>query len=135
MSVKKPIDKIHLWLGLASGLVVFTLGITGCIWAFQEEMKNWIYADKKFVQPYEFIDPLSISENLRSVQEAIGVEIPIQQAYLKNEKESTYYFQHFSDDEEAGRIWYWNEINNYKVANINTYTAEVITVEDPTLSF
>ncbi|MEM0940187.1 MAG: hypothetical protein AAF600_16480 [Bacteroidota bacterium] len=69
------------------------------------------------------------------MQEAIRVEIPIQQAYLKNEKESTYSFQHFSDDEEAGRIWYWNEINNYKVAYIKTYTAEVITVEYPTFEF
>ena len=40
MTFKKAIGKIHLWLGLASGLVVLLLGITGCILAFEMEIRN-----------------------------------------------------------------------------------------------
>ncbi|MBF7092215.1 PepSY domain-containing protein [Flavobacterium sp. ALJ2] len=31
---------LHLWLGLASGLVVFIMGITGCILVFEQEIKH-----------------------------------------------------------------------------------------------
>ncbi|GAB3509628.1 PepSY-associated TM helix domain-containing protein [Emticicia fontis] len=40
MTFKKAIGKIHLWLGLASGLVVFIISITGCIYAFQSEIQD-----------------------------------------------------------------------------------------------
>lgn len=40
MKIKKTFGKIHRWLGLASGLVVFVVSITGCIYAFQEEIQD-----------------------------------------------------------------------------------------------
>lgn len=41
MRFKKLIRNIHLWLGLASGLVVFMMGITGCILVFEEEIRSF----------------------------------------------------------------------------------------------
>lgn len=29
---------LHLWLGLISGIIVFIVCITGCIWVFNEEI-------------------------------------------------------------------------------------------------
>jgi len=40
MSLKKVVVKIHLWLGLASGLIVLFLGVTGCILAFESEIES-----------------------------------------------------------------------------------------------
>ncbi|WP_118953015.1 PepSY-associated TM helix domain-containing protein [Taibaiella helva] len=37
---KKAVGKVHLWLGLASGLIVCFLGITGCMLAFEREIEN-----------------------------------------------------------------------------------------------
>lgn len=48
MTVKKIIGKLHLWLGLSSGLIVVFLGITGCILAFQREIES-------VTKPYQFI--------------------------------------------------------------------------------
>lgn len=48
MRLKKWIGKIHLWLGLSSGLVVVFLGITGCILAFQQEIEA-------VTQPYQYV--------------------------------------------------------------------------------
>ena len=45
---KKSIRKIHLWLGLASGLIIVFLGITGCILAFQREIED-VTQDYRFV--------------------------------------------------------------------------------------
>lgn len=39
-AVRKITGKLHLWLGLASGLLVLFLGLTGCILAFQREIEN-----------------------------------------------------------------------------------------------
>jgi uncharacterized iron-regulated membrane protein len=46
---KKAIIKIHLWLGLSSGIIVFIIAITGCLYAFQEEIQN-ITEDYRFVE-------------------------------------------------------------------------------------
>jgi uncharacterized iron-regulated membrane protein len=38
MTVKKIIGKVHLWLGFISGIIVFIIAITGCLYAFQAEI-------------------------------------------------------------------------------------------------
>lgn len=40
-------DFLHLWLGLISGLVVFIVSITGCIYAFEKEIRN-------LTEPFQF---------------------------------------------------------------------------------
>ena len=40
MNFKKIIGFIHLWLGLLSGLVVFVVSLTGCLYAFQQEIQD-----------------------------------------------------------------------------------------------
>ena len=47
--MKKWIGKLHLYLGLASGLIVFVISVTGCILAFEQEIKA-------ITQPYMFTD-------------------------------------------------------------------------------
>ena len=47
MTAKKVFGKIHLWLGLTSGLVVFILGLTGAIYCFAPELQN--------LQPYRHV--------------------------------------------------------------------------------
>jgi uncharacterized iron-regulated membrane protein len=49
MTFKKAIGKIHLWLGLTSGLVVFIVSVTGCIYAFQVEIQD-------LIQSYRYIE-------------------------------------------------------------------------------
>ncbi|MBW3128905.1 PepSY-associated TM helix domain-containing protein [Hymenobacter profundi] len=40
MTVKQLVGKLHLWLGLASGLVVFIVSLTGAIFVFQDEIRD-----------------------------------------------------------------------------------------------
>lgn len=60
MTLRTAIGKLHLWLGLSSGLVVFIISITGCIYAFQVEIQDLIQGfryveaeQKPFVPPSE----------------------------------------------------------------------------------
>ncbi|MEJ6978986.1 PepSY-associated TM helix domain-containing protein [Pedobacter sp. P351] len=48
MTVKKISGLLHLWLGLASGIIVFIVSITGCIYVFEKEIKN-------IIEPWRFI--------------------------------------------------------------------------------
>jgi uncharacterized iron-regulated membrane protein len=49
MTIKKVIGKLHLWLGLSTGLVVLFLGVTGCILAFEREIRH-------AVESYQFAE-------------------------------------------------------------------------------
>lgn len=50
-TLKYWIGRIHLWLGLASGLVVLIISITGCLFVFQKEISESVYKDRYFVSP------------------------------------------------------------------------------------
>ena len=41
---------LHLWLGLASGIIVVIVSLTGCIYVFETEIKDFI-EDWRFVKP------------------------------------------------------------------------------------
>ncbi len=49
-NTRKTILKIHKILGLTTGLVVFVVAITGCLWVFKEEIES-LYDDYKYVTP------------------------------------------------------------------------------------
>lgn len=43
---------LHLWLGLASGIIVVIVSLTGCVYVFEREIKDFI-EDWRFVKPLE----------------------------------------------------------------------------------
>lgn len=49
---KRIMAWLHLWLGLASGIIVVIVSLTGCIYVFENEIKDFI-EDWRFVQPQE----------------------------------------------------------------------------------
>jgi len=56
-------DWLHLWLGLISGIIVFIVSITGCFYAFQQEIKDalepWRFVEIEsggFVPPSQLLD-------------------------------------------------------------------------------
>ncbi|GAA5025001.1 sulfite reductase [Marivirga lumbricoides] len=61
--IRRLNDWLHLWLGLGSGLIVFIVSLTGCIYVFQQEIKDalepWRFVevqDKAFVPPSQILD-------------------------------------------------------------------------------
>lgn len=54
---------LHLWLGLSSGIIVCIISITGALYVFHKEIKDYIedwrfveVQDKNFVPPSALID-------------------------------------------------------------------------------
>ncbi|MDB5086571.1 MAG: hypothetical protein JWR09_565, partial [Mucilaginibacter sp.] len=58
MNFKKIILFIHRWLGFITGLVVFIVSITGCIFCFQDEIQDAIHSYRKVeVQNKPYLAP------------------------------------------------------------------------------
>lgn len=131
---KRIIRQIHLWLGLLSGLVVLILGITGCIYAFEEELQSWFYADKLYVKPTD-TPRKPLEECLAAAQATLGKEMPIQRTVVPNDPECSYVFYHFAFYENPQGPWYWNERKHNLAVYVNPYTAKVIAVQDRTFEF
>jgi uncharacterized iron-regulated membrane protein len=49
MTAKKIVSTLHLWLGIPSGLLVFIIAFTGCLYVFQAEIQN-------VTQPYRKVE-------------------------------------------------------------------------------
>ena len=66
MTARKFIGQVHLWLGLASGLIVVIVSLTGCLYVFEKEIREW-------TEPYQFVEarqaPLLPPSRLRQVAE------------------------------------------------------------------
>jgi len=65
MSFRKIVHQLHLWPGLIIGLPVFIIAITGCIYAFQEEIQD-------LTQPYRQVETIGTTVKLPSELESIA---------------------------------------------------------------
>lgn len=62
-NLKKWAGRIHLWLGLITGIIVFIVAITGSIYVFHDEIKDVVF-DYRFVEEQKtgFLPPSEIKE-------------------------------------------------------------------------
>lgn len=120
MTIKKIAGKIHLWFGLSSGLVVFIVAITGCIYAFQSEIQD-------LLQSYRFVQvqdrPLLLPSQLKAIAEK---ELPGKKIHA---------VLYAKPGNAAQVIFYDLEPSYYYVIYLNPYTGEVLKVKDEDAGF
>ncbi|WP_221391634.1 PepSY domain-containing protein [Dyadobacter sp. NIV53] len=110
MTIFKKINAwLHLWLGLASGIIVFIVALTGCILVFEQEFKSmtqpWLHAERP--QNAEYLLPSAIKEKVAPL---------------------------FPNKEISG-IWYYGHgktaklnIRSDSAIYVNPYTAKVVAI-------
>lgn len=118
MTFKKLIGKIHLWLGLGSGLVVLFLGITGCILAFEIEIRDLTETFRKVkVEDKAYLPPSAlkaIADKHLLSKNTLGIEYP--------------------GKGNAAVAAYYDE-TNYELLFLNPYTGEVLKHKNMTRDF
>lgn len=69
MKFTKQIRFIHKWLGLISGLIVFIVSITGCIFCFHDEIKDITRKEWRLVEPQNkpFVLPSVLQEKAKEI--------------------------------------------------------------------
>ncbi len=121
MKLKKLIGKIHLWLGLASGLVVFIVAITGCIYAFQVEIRD-------LTEPYRFVKPQQTATLPPSVLKSTAEkELPGKHIHAVL----------YDGPERAAQVIFFNFEPDYYYyyVFVDQYTGEVLEVKDMEADF
>lgn len=133
MDFKKIIRKIHLWLGLSSGIIVIILGVTGCIYCFEEELRPMIHdyyfvdqAQNKKLPTSQLIAIAKEANKANSEQLLSGFE-----TYNDKKRTASAYFYKELDE---NAFWYWNSRSSTKVY-LDPYTGEVKEVENQNTEF
>lgn len=118
--LKHWVGKAHLWLGLTSGVIVFIIAITGCIYAFQAEISD-------------------ATQNFRFVE---AKDAPVlQPSVLKRIGEETLPGKHmhailYAKPGRAAQVIYYNiDPEYYYIVYVNPYTGEVLKVSDEYATF
>ncbi len=120
MTLKKITGKVHLWLGLTSGLIVFIISITGCLYAFQEEIQD-------ATQPYRFTTPRNLPYRPPSELAEIGKRaLPGKHLHA---------VAYEGNDRTAQAIFYNFDPSYYYIVYLDPYTGVVQNVKDMDASF
>ncbi|MCG9792535.1 PepSY-associated TM helix domain-containing protein [Flavobacterium algicola] len=110
-SFKKLIGFLHLWLGLFSGIIVFIVAVTGCLYAFQEEIQN-------YTETYRFVESEENPFLLPSQLEKIArKEFP---------NKSLHAIEYKGPNEAAEAIFFHYEPTYYHIIYLNPYSGEVL---------
>ncbi|HYG40001.1 MAG TPA: PepSY-associated TM helix domain-containing protein [Cytophagales bacterium] len=120
MTIKKAVGKLHLWLGLTSGLVVFVISITGCIYAFQTEIQNLTQSFRYVeLQNKSFLPP----SEMRVIAEK---ELPGKKIHSVN----------YLDAGDAAVVSFYSfDPEYYYLIYLNPYSGEVLQVKDMSKDF
>ncbi len=130
---KHWVGKAHLWLGLTSGLVVLLLAVTGCIYAFQEEITTALRHDDIYVTPTPGQQHLPAAVLWEKTQKALGPKMPLNSLGIYNNpnKAALSYAYKFNE----GKFWYLDNLEYYYIVYTNPYTGEVLGVYNEGHSF
>jgi uncharacterized iron-regulated membrane protein len=132
--LKKFIGWLHLWLGLISGIVVFIVSITGCIFVFQKEVTELTQHDKLFVTPPAGmqVQPLSVLQS--KAQAALGKDYPVRFITTYKEPARAWEFMAFEEGDPKA-ITIAGSVKYYRSVFLNPYTGTVTGFTDYTKEF
>ncbi len=113
MTFKKTILFIHRWLGFISGLVVFIVSITGCIFCFQDEIQDAIHSWRK-------VSPIEKSYIAPSVLKRTALD--------KYPGDAATYIYYFGNDRPAA-VLASDAKQQYTYIYFNPYTGQILHAE------
>jgi len=120
MRLRKQILALHKIFGIATGIVVFIVAITGCCWAFREEVES-LYDDYKKVEVQD--TPILTPTQARDIaQEVFPGQTIHGTAFMKA-------------DDAIEVIFYDAEPEFYQSVFLNPYSGKVIQVDDHLTGF
>lgn len=115
MTFRSIARRLHLWLGMTTGLVVFVVALSGSLYVFEREIRDWL-------DPYRHVEagsgPLLPPSRLRSIAEQ----------QLPGETAARVYYQ---GPRRAAFVQFGNiKTQYYKLVFLNPYDGRVLQVKD-----
>ncbi|KQC01618.1 hypothetical protein AQF98_07775 [Pedobacter sp. Hv1] len=122
-------DWLHLWLGLFSGIIVFIIATTGCIFVFQVEINQLIHHDEIFITPPKNQQTLPLSQLKQNAEKALGKGKTINFISTYKSPERAWEFGTYKAG-DPNAFFYFNSLDYYDVVLINPYTGKVTLIID-----
>jgi uncharacterized iron-regulated membrane protein len=121
-TLKYWIGQLHLWLGLASGLVVFIVSLTGCVFVFQQEISEMLHKEW-FYLPHPATDKQPLS--LLSLQQKAEKQLrhPVSSIIAFRDPGRTWEFMAYKENDTALTIF--GAMEYYESVFLDPYTGEV----------
>lgn len=102
--------KIHRWLGIISGPIVFVIAITGCLYAFQEEFQE-------MTQPFRFF---------KKIGQTILSPTEIKDIAVKNQSDKKVHAVMVYSDNHAAKVIFYEFDKYYQISYINPETGRIL---------
>ncbi len=128
--MRNKIKKLHLWLGLSSGLIVFIVSITGCLYVFKDEFQNYFRSELIHHREANFEQKaiLPLREMEAMVVQQVAEKYPLHWVEIPMDKSLSYKFHYYESNPNAWN--YFDELVIYKTVYVNPFSGKVLGVED-----
>jgi uncharacterized iron-regulated membrane protein len=126
--LRKLFFSVHKWLGLATGVIVLIVSITGCINVFADEFREFFYPDRFFSGQVVSQPVMNFSDLRKNAQKALGPEYKLSRCEVYPEPGRNWIFRATSTDPKG--FGHWNYYKYYYRIYINPHTGRVVHVED-----
>ncbi|GEN75478.1 PepSY-associated TM helix domain-containing protein [Chryseobacterium hagamense] len=127
---KKWTGKMHLWLGLGVGFLIFIISITGALYVFKDEIENATRKDVIYHHEQNIGQKQALP--IRTLEKAVVAQVkekyPVHWVNIPIDKKMSYLFYWYEHDPNGWN--YFDEFPVYKVAYVNPYTGEVLRTYD-----
>lgn len=94
MSIKNICRKLHLWIGLVTGIIVFIVSMTGALYLFKDEVSSMTQPWKKVTSQNESF--LEISQLIKIANKAEGNSHP--SAITIGQRDESVWIDYFTED-------------------------------------
>lgn len=124
MTFRKIVGKLHLWLGLASGLVVLVSMLAAAVFVWDEELTEWYYGNYVFVQPEKStVQPMALL--LENARKAVPGKV-VSGVAIEHDPRKSYVFYTYKGNENPQGFTHWANYEYWDEIYLNPYTGEVI---------
>lgn len=122
--------KAHLWLGLLSGLIVFIISITGCLYVFKDEIQTCLRRELLTHGEPNIANKELLP--LRALEQRVAAQVqekhPLHWVEIPLDKNRTYQFHYYEKNPNAWH--YFDELVIYKTIYVNPFSGKVLGVID-----
>ncbi|GAB3220003.1 PepSY-associated TM helix domain-containing protein [Spirosoma arcticum] len=133
LTANRIVGKLHLWLGLACGLVVLVSMTAAAVFAWDHELTEGYYGDYVFVTP-QTTAPLPLDRLWQNAQRAVPGH-PIEGVQVWADPRRAYVFGTYQNRPDTAPGWtHWDDYEYWECVYVDPYTGRVLGVVDMLLN-
>lgn len=122
---KKWASKLHLWLGLSVGLIIFIVSLSGTMYVFKDEIQNQLRKDAISVKTETVTQlPLSVEVLKEKITLELNEKYPVSSVEIPLDKSKSYKFIFYEKDKKAWN--YFDEVKINKLIYVNQYNGNIL---------